>query len=596
MWKLVKQLLSLLSREQRRRFYRLQVLVLLMAFAEIIGVASIGPFMALVGNKGLLYEENKIGELYRLSGFAEPHEFIFFAGVLVLVILAISAAVSMFTTWRLSLFSTKIGSEIGDRLYQYYMYQPWLFHTSGSSSQLTKKISSDSNRVTSQIITPLMQMNAKLVFATLMLVTLFAFNPVVAITAIVIFLLAYAVLYRFVRNKLAENGRNISMVSTQRYKLMAEGFGGIKDVLLLGRQSVLISKFQQSGKVLSYSQGTNQALAQTPRYFMEFVAYSAVIFLVLYLIKSYNGDLAMILPVLAVYALAGFKLLPAFQQIYTSIASIKGGMAAFESIRQELLNSEDTAPVVTSEQILKPQESIELNNIVFAYPGKLQPALDGVNICIPVNKTVGIVGPTGSGKSTAIDLILGLIQPDSGMLAVDGKQINHSNLRAWQNALGYVAQSIFLSDATILENIAFGLPQNEIDIERAKLVIKLAHLEELINELPDGLNTRVGERGVQLSGGQRQRIGISRALYNDASVLVFDEATSALDGITEKLIMDAIHELAGSKTIIMIAHRLKTVEKCDVIYFISKGKVLDSGTFDELVERNPVFRKMANHA
>lgn len=596
MWKLIKQLLSLLSPEQRKRFYRLQVLVLLMAFAEILGVVSIGPFMALVGNEGLLYEDNKIRDIYRLSGFAESHDFIFFTGVLVLIILTLSAAISIFTTWRLSLFSTKIGSEIGDRLYKYYMYQPWLFHTSGSSSQLTKKISSDANRVTSQIITPLLQMNAKFVFVTLMLITLFIFNPIVAITAIAILLGAYAVLYKFVRNKLVENGRNISLVSTQRYKLMAEGFGGIKDVLLLGRQRDLISKFKESGKVLSYSQGTNQALAQTPRYCMELIAYSAVIFLVLYLIKSYNADLAIILPVLAVYALAGFKLLPAFQQIYTSIASIKGGMAAFESIQHELQASTNIVSKKTSKSILETQKTIELKNVVFTYPGKSRPVLNDINICIPVNKTIGIVGPTGSGKSTAIDLILGLMQPDSGMLMIDGIPIKSNNLRAWQNSLGYVAQSIFLSDATILENIAYGLQFSEINMDRASLVIKLSHLEELINELPDGLNTRVGERGVQLSGGQRQRIGIARALYNDASVLVFDEATSALDGITEKLIMDAIHELAGSKTIIMIAHRLKTVKKCDVIYFISKGKVLDSGTFDELIARNSVFKKMATHA
>lgn len=245
---------------------------------------------------------------------------------------------------------------------------------------------------------------------------------------------------------------------------------------------------------------------------------------------------------------------------------------------------------------LVPTQAIALQDITFHYPGKQTPALDSLTIEIPANRVIGLVGASGSGKSTAIDILLGLIEPSAGQLLIDGQPLDAERRRAWQNTLGFVPQAIFLADASICENIAFGIPPDEIDEERVRHAAHMAHLDELLEQLPDGLNTRVGERGVQLSGGQRQRIGIARALYDDAEVLVFDEATSALDGITERMIMEAIHDFAGRKTIIMIAHRLATVRKCDCIYLMAHGKVVDQGSYDELASRNQTFKRMAEHA
>ena len=245
---------------------------------------------------------------------------------------------------------------------------------------------------------------------------------------------------------------------------------------------------------------------------------------------------------------------------------------------------------------LNPKKQISLENVSFGYPGKEELVLSQINISIPVNKVIGIVGPSGSGKSTLIDILLGLIEPKSGFLKIDGKIINNQNLRCWQNSIGFVAQAIFLSEGTIAENIAFGLPKSQINFKQVENVLKLANLEKFVKGLKNGVHTKVGERGVQLSGGQRQRIGIARALYHQAEVLVFDEATSSLDGITEKMIMQAVHKFSDKKTIIMIAHRLKTVEKCDQIFFIEGGKVADQGTFQELIETNESFKNMANHA
>jgi ABC-type multidrug transport system fused ATPase/permease subunit len=245
---------------------------------------------------------------------------------------------------------------------------------------------------------------------------------------------------------------------------------------------------------------------------------------------------------------------------------------------------------------LHPKEKIALENITFTYPGKTEPALSQLSLLIPANTVTGIVGPSGSGKSTLIDILLSLIDPQDGQLMVDSHIINNDNRRSWQNSIGFVPQSIFLSEGTIAENIAFGIPKKQIDLEQVQKVLKLAHLSELVESLDDGIDAKVGERGVQLSGGQRQRIGIARALYNKAEVLVFDEATSSLDGITEKMIMDAIDNFTGQKTIILIAHRLKTVQKCDQIFYINNGKVAGHGTYQELIEKNEDFKNMAVHA
>lgn len=599
MFKMIRQLFSLLSPHQVKQFYVLQVLVVIMAFTELVGIASIAPFMALVGDIGLLEREGFFAELYQFSGIDDPMDFLFYTGLAVLFTLAFSTVVSMFTIWRLSLYATRVGTEIADRLYTHYMQQDWLFHASGSSAHLTKQIATEAMRVTTQIIQPLMQMNAKAVLALFISISILIYDPLTAIAGLLLFASAYLLLYKIVRQRLQANGRKVSQMHTQRFRLMNEGFGGIKDVLLLDRRHDFVERFQESGENLAYAQGTNNALSQVPRYFMELVAFGAMIGLVLLLIKLHQGNLGTILPILAVYALAAFKLLPALQQIYSSVAQIRGNTAAFEAI------SDDLAKSLTDQQKLKQnkqqeplalQESVSLENIVFTYPNKSSPALNGINMTIPKNSVVGVVGASGSGKSTAIDLLLGLLTPQEGKLRVDGVTITDENKQRWQSNLGFVPQSIYLSEGSIAENIAFGLPAKDIDIERVNKAIKLAHLTELVQQLPDGINTKVGERGVQLSGGQRQRIGIARALYDEVDVLVFDEATSALDGITEKIIMDAIHDFSGQKTIVMIAHRLKTVQKCDIIYMMDKGEIVDKGTYQQLLENNAKFKEMAKHA
>ena len=600
MFILLRELFGIFTRRQLRRLLLLQLLMILMAFAEIAGVSAIGVFMAVVADPSILDRPNLIGNLYKMSGVTDPGEFIYLVGVVAVIVLVSTAMISMLTIWRAALFAARIGQEMADRLFRYYMHQSWLFHSWGSSAELTKRIASDAYVVSSQVVYPLMQINTKLILAVFMTTGLLLLNPWVILMALAIFGSGYALLYRLVRMRLTRNGKRISEIAVRRYKLMSEGFGGIKDVLLLGRQTTFVDRFETNGDTLSKSLSTNDALAMAPKHFMDMVAFSSVILLFLYLTKSHQGDLATVLPMLALYALAGFKVLPAIQQIYHAVATIKGSTAAFDAIKEDLKASRYLDDHAASQNrpaerpAIRLKRGITLQDVTFTYPGKTLPALRSLSVEIPANRSIGFVGTSGSGKSTLVDLVIGLLAPDEGKILIDGDPLTPDNVRAWQDRIGLVSQSIYLSDASIRENVAFGIPQDQIDTERVIEVLKLAHLDEMIAELPDGIETRVGERGVQLSGGQRQRVGIARSLYHNPEILVFDEATSALDGITEKSIMEAIAEFAGKKTIILIAHRFTTIQQCDLIYYMERGRVVDQGTYEELMLRNNQFKAMSS--
>ena len=594
MLKIIIEFFSLLTPSQRRRFYTLQILVIIMTFAEVASIFSITPFMAIVGDPSILEKEGFLGMLYIRSNLGEPYQFIFYLGLIVLVILIISALISIFITWRLAMFATKIGVEIGDRLYSHYLNRDWLFHTMTSSSNLTKKISSETTRITDTFLLPLMYMNARLFLTLFVFLILLVYDPIVSIICLIVFSVAYIIIIKLARTRLEINSKNISAMFLERFKLMSEGFGGIKEVLLLGKSSEFKKRFTKAGNKLAHSQGVNKAIALVPRYFMELLGFASMVLLVIYLITNSKSDLGLILPILSIYGIAGVKLLPALQQIYSSITTIRGNLSAYESIREDLINinMEVAQKVEDNQQVWSKHNEISLKNITFNYPGKKSFALKDVSLTIKANTTVGFVGTSGSGKSTLIDVIIGLIKPQQGEITIDGAPLIKQNLRTWQNKIGIVPQAIFLTEGTIAENVAFGIPHDLIKHEQVKKVLKLAHLEEWVLGLDNGVHSKVGERGIQLSGGQKQRIGIARALYYEADVLVFDEATSALDGITEKAIMNAIHDFTGKKTLIMIAHRLTTVQKCDQIFMMNKGSIVDNGTYQQLLEKNLQFKKM----
>lgn len=597
MFSLGKEIFGLMSDGKKRRFYWLQGLMVFMAVSELVGIASIAPFMALIGNPSILYGDNVLAAIYGLTDINDEQLFIIYVGLGVLLTLLLSSLISMYTTWKLSLFSTKIGTEIASDLYVYYLNQNWLFHSENNSADLTKKIVNETDRMTMQIIMPFMLLNSRLVFGFIISVSLFLYDPVVAVVGLLVFLLAYIALFKNVRKSLNANGQAISESYSTRYRLINEALGGIKDVILLERQKIFIERFDETGRTLAHGLGTNNAISLVPRYAVELLAFGSMIALVLVLLNDYEGDLGKILPALSVYVLAGLKLLPAFQQIYGNLAQIKGALPAYYEIKTDLALAKEwrASSDFSVSELPSLQSGITLKNISFSYPNNNSLAVRNVNTFIPAKQAIGVVGASGSGKSTLVDIILTLISA-KGEILVDGVPINDGNKASWRKKIGFVPQSIFLTEGSIAENVAFGIRSKEIDRNKVKVALDLAHLTDTVDKLESGVDTLVGERGVKLSGGQRQRIGIARALYHDAEVIVFDEATSALDGITEKLIMDAINDFSGNKTIIMIAHRLKTVKKCDQILFVDKGSIVDQGTYDDLYSRNQQFRKMADHS
>ena len=594
----IKELYDVLTSRQRLELLRLQFFVILMAFAEVSGVVSIGPFLSLASNPDQLDGNNPFSFLFSYIGLSNSDNFIFYAGLLVLFILCVATLTSTFTVRYLLHYAQRLGANFSSSLYEHYMSQPWLFHAGGNSSKLMNNITTECSRVTQGIIYPVMIMNAKIALASCIIILLIVMNPMITLSGFFIFAIIYFFIFSVVKKRVARNGIAVTESQKNRFQLMNEGFGGIKDVLLLGRSFSFKEKFLSASNEYGRANGSNATMNEVPKFWVELIAFGAMVSLILFLLSSNNGSLPLILPQLGIFAMASYKLLPAFQQVYGNLTYIKGSASALHSIRDDLLAwkiSKDNK-IKDSKKNISFKNQIEFRNVTFKYPTKDNFALEDISLKINSKSIVGFVGSSGSGKSTLIDLILGLMMPTAGIVLIDDKVLNLKSLRSWQNHVGYVPQTIFLSDSSIGSNVAFGLPKDLINIDKVKRAIKLSNLESFVDSLPNGLDEIVGEKGVQLSGGQRQRIAIARALYNDPEVLVFDEATSALDGLTEKAIMDAIYELSSHKTIILVAHRLNTVKKCDRIYLFENGRLIDSGSFEVMQENNKKFKNMSHHS
>ncbi|MDA9626360.1 ABC transporter ATP-binding protein/permease [Pseudomonadota bacterium] len=587
------QLFHFLTAAQKKKFFLLQLLIIFMSITEVISLMLIGGFLSIISDFEQIYNNSIAFYFFNYLDQDTPEQFIAVIGFGVLFFLIFSALLSVFTVWRLSIFSAQIGAHLSSQLFAYYMLQPWLFHAAGNSSELINKIAAETERVNSGIISPLLQLNAKIILAFLICISLFIYDPIVASLIAFVFSSSYFVLFFTVRRSLTINGERISRFQALRYKLMGEGFGGIKELLLSGRQNYFIDQFEEASINFSYAKARNLIFGQIPRYFIEMIAFSMVIIFVLYLVLTSTASLASIFPVISLYALAALKLLPALQQIYYSLSMIRGHLPGLHNMEEDLKrsseesNQESLFDLTTNEYNFS--KNVRFENISFSYEGTSQKTLQNINLNIGCNQTIGIVGSSGSGKSTIIDILLGLIQPDSGGIFLDDVKLDSTNLRLWQQSIGFVSQNIFLADETIEKNITFGILNEQVDKEKLSTAIALAQLKDFILSLPRKEKTIVGERGVQLSGGQRQRIGIARALYNNSKTLILDEATSSLDGITEKLIMESINSFMGKKTLVIIAHRLSTVKKCDQIYLLEKGKILEEGNFEVLSKKKYNF-------
>ena len=595
----IKKLLDLLSPSERKQTVALLGMMLLMAVLDMLGVASILPFIAVISNPSLVESNRLLSWSFQTSmtfGVDSVDKFLFFLGVAVFALLVFSLMFKALTTYAQTRFALMREYSIGKRLVEGYLHQPYSWFLNRHSADLGKNILSEVGGVIHGGMIPLMSLMAQTAIALALLILLLLVDPVLAVSVGLVLAVAYGSILVLMSGLLGKLGQASLRSNQERFTAVSEAFGAAKEVKAGGLEHVFVQRFAQPAATYAKGQSTVKVIAQIPRYALEAIAFGGMLLVILYLMTQ-SGSFSAALPIIALYAFAGYRLMPALQQIYGSLAQLKFVGPALSALHADLtgLGVVDTKNEPIEPMTLK--SFIELKSVVYAYPSAKSPALKGINLVIPAQRTVAFVGSTGSGKTTTVDLILGLLEAQSGMLCIDGQVVDASNRRQWQKNIGYVPQQIYLADDTVSANIAFGTDPCSVDQLAVERAAKIANLHDfVIDNLPQGYKTTVGERGVRLSGGQRQRIGIARALYHSPDVLILDEATSALDNLTEQAVMEAVHKLSHSITIILIAHRLSTVRECDEIFLLEGGVVKAKGAFDELLSSSDQFRAMAkNH-
>ena len=593
--KVYHALIEILDNRERKLGYYVLLLTIVVAFIEVLGVASIMPFMAVLTNPDVITTNVLLAFLYNTLNFQNTEDFIYFLGICVFVFLVGSTFLKALVVWAQVYYSNIRNFSISTRLFAGYLRQPYSWFLNRNSSNFTASILQEVSRVVNGVLYPLMRLISNGLVAALLLILLIYVDPVLAISTLSVLGVSYGIVYKFAGKRLSNEGAALSKSARGRIKAVNEAFGGIKDVKMLGLEKCFIDKFSKPAKKFAFANISAKLWSEMPSFAMQALVFGGMVLITLYLMKTRDGFNGAA-PVLALYALGAYKLMPALQEIYKQLVEIKFHQSALDTISKDinLINSIDTVPLeANGAPPLGIKEFIELKNLEFSYPESDKISLEVDSLKIEKNTTIGFVGGSGAGKTTAVDLILGLLQSEDGGIFVDNIKISKSNLRSWQRNIGYVPQQIFLSDDSIAANIAFGLPHHKIDSTAVENASRVANLHDFItSELSEGYDTVIGERGARLSGGQRQRIGIARAVYHDPDVLILDEATSALDNVTEKIIMEAVRKLGHKKTIIIVAHRLSTVRYSDKLFLFEKGKIIASGSYNELINSNSNFKEM----
>lgn len=594
-----QMLMVMLTPSERRSGLGVLAMMVILALLETAGVASVLPFLAVLGNPELVHANPLLHWLYVTGGFTDTGRFLFALGLASFVLVATSSLFRIVATYVSNHYVQMRRYSLSSRLLRNYLRQPYTFFLNRNSADLAKGVLSEVDVVMSQAVKPLLDLIAYGLVAVVIITLLLAADPKLALVTTMVIGGLYAAVYLSIRGWLRRMGQHRVAVNRQRFQAASEAFGGIKDLKVLGRERAYLDRFRHPAYAYSKLQLMQATLSVVPKYLIEAVAFGGILALALYLIAT-SDDLGHVLPMLGLYAFGGYRLLPAVQNIYGSVNGLRFGWPALEALYDDMRvvqgeGADATSPALGKQapEPLPLRSQLVLDEICYTYPGAERPALHGINLTVTARSSIAFVGRTGAGKTTIADLVLGLLRPGEGRIQVDSRTLDAATLPAWQANIGYVPQSIYLADASISENIAFGVPHDQIDQAAVEHAAAIASIHDFIaRDLPGGYSTEVGDRGIRLSGGQRQRIGIARALYHDPEVLILDEATSALDSETELAIMQAVARLAGEKTIIMIAHRLSTVRGCDQIVVLERGQVAGVGSYAQLQRTNAAFQRL----
>jgi ATP-binding cassette subfamily B protein len=581
-----------LTQRRQRQFGLIMGLMLVSAFAEVVSLGVVLPFLGILVAPDRVFSHPTVADMAQAWGITSADQLVLPLTVAFAAAALIAGAIRILLLWASTRLAFATGADLGIEVYRRTLYQPYWVHAARNSSEVISGITTKVNNVVFGVLLTLLTLISSTVLLVAIMLALIAIDPMVASVAAVGFGASYALITWMSRRRLHRNSQRIAYEQTQVVKALQEGLGGIRDVLLDGTQPVYCDIYRQADHPLRRAQGNNVFIGQSPRYVMEALG-MVLIAALAYALSRHVGGIATALPVLGALALGAQRLLPALQQSYSAWANIAGHHASLADIIALLDQPLPAELLQPAPAPLLIQNTIHFNAVRFRYTSDGPWVLDGLNLTIHKGARVGFVGSTGSGKSTTLDLLMGLLMPTVGELLVDGQPNSGIRVRAWQRSIAHVPQSIYLADTTLAENIAFGVPRDTINLDRVRQAARQAQIADFIESSPEGYQVYVGERGIRLSGGQRQRIGIARALYKQASVLVFDEATSALDNATEQSVMDAIEGINRDITILLIAHRLSTVRRCDTIVELAHGRVVAQGTYEQLFECSPSFRRMA---
>ena len=593
--KILNKIIYLLTLQEKKKAALLMVMIIIMAILDMIGVASIMPFLTVLTNPAVIENNSILSFMYDKSSIVNvgnTQEFIIALGVLVFFVLIFSLAFKALTTYAQIRFVEMREYSIGKRLMQGYLSQPYSWLMGRNSADLSKTIFSEIHLVMIQAVSPMFTLISSTAVVIAISILLIIINPFIAFMISFTLGLAYWIIYTFVRGYLKVIGQKRLEVNQIRFTTVSEAFGAAKEVKLGGLEDIYVNRFSETTKDFARYQASVAVLSRLPRYLIEAIGFGGIILVIIYfLIKT--DTFTNSLPVIALYAFAGYRILPSLQNIYNSASQLRFAIPALDNLYEELKSNKIKIKPYSKKK-LSLKKVISLKNIEYNYPNSKRTSVKNINIEIFAQTTVALVGATGSGKTTTADIILGLLEPKKGTLEVDSQLINDENRLAWQKNIGYVPQHIYLTDNTVRSNIALGVDSKDIKQESVERAARVANLHDfVINKLSKGYDTIIGERGIKLSGGERQRLGIARALYQNPKVLVLDEATSAMDNLTEKSIMRSINVLRKDTTIILIAHRLSTIKNCEKIFLLENGEIIKQGTFDELMETSDLFKKNA---
>lgn len=561
----LKELWQILTPLDKRKLLLVLMLVVIMAFIEAAGVVSIMPFLAVLSNPAVIETNGLLKKIYQLFAVDNNRQFIVYLGFTSLFIVVFSAGFKIVSQYALYRFANLQRHYFSTRLLKIYLQQSYDFFIQRNSSILVKNVLSETDELVWTIIQPALLMVSYGTVICAMVAILLFYDPIMAISTACVLIGFYVGIFWVVKRHLNQIGSSFTQANTGRYQSCQEALSGIKDVIINSAQQGYLDSFEQDSRTYAQHIAMRETLGQVPLHIIETVGYGCLIILAIILVVS-GKDVSHILPVLGLYGFAAYRMLPAAQNIYRAITQIKFSESIFENIKTEFTLEK----ISSAQQVQQPiifNHEICLENINFSYPNRSgHLVLKNFNLVIQKNDSVGIVGKSGSGKSTLMDIMLGLLHAQQGKILIDGVELNQKNIQTWYTMVGYVPQSIYLADKTVAENIAFGVAVDKIDMQAVEFAAKQAQIHEFIEkQLPHGYMTVIGERGVMLSGGQRQRIGIARALYKDPQILFMDEATSALDYETEQAVNEAIQNLSGKKTMVIIAHRESVISRCDKI-------------------------------